>query len=502
MAIYVPRVLICGDDTEFRKIIGDKPVEIVGRIIFEQTDDEVSLFYDGRILTDKDISSLLAETAEYIVFIDAMELYFFLKTYKGNTQILSATAFANKISDGFFSFGTLEFLKICLGHKNFTGRVLDLDCHFAKSGWRMNDKLSFRLECISENLPPIMENLYGKIYRSFDECRYHIFDAILLTKERTPEEFINVIIDTDNLSEKIFAFIRRGSKLEKWLNDSQYLFAQIDRIDTPNGAWCLIKKLMPPVNVGVYVVTHKDIKLDSLPEDYRIIHAGHAQAKKDFGYIGDDTGENISELNRYLDEVTALYWIWKNTNHTHAGFVHYRRFLTSKIQPGRLDNRHLFSVDDILSAEEIQKLLRDYDIIVSKEFIADRTQLELMILSTKQPDLVRISEKIIRHHIELKQPDYLDAYDDVISDFVFFPYGVFITRRNIFNAYCEWLFSFMLDATQEMRDKVIIFGHKLEEMPHGYSRIMSFFSERMLTVWLIKNHLRIKALPIMYREDV
>ena len=242
------------------------------------------------------------------------------------------------------------------------------------------------------------------------------------------------------------------------------------------GNWYFLTRNTPPENFCNYVVTHKAFELDGLPEGYKIIHAGKILGN-DLGYLGDDTGDNISRLNPFLDEVTALYWVWKNTNHTHAGFCHYRRFLTSD--------------DKILSAPEIVNFLRDYDIILPEETFTER-----------QPALVRIAEKIIRSHLAKAHPDYLDAFDDIINGFVFFGRGIFVMRRNILEAYCRWLFSFIIDALQEMRTKIIIGDKTLDDLPHAYSRVGGFFAERMLTVWLMKNHLRIKTLPVLFLKDV
>ena len=507
MAIYVPRVMICGSVDELKKILGNKPIEVVGQITFERTGESGKLFFNGYELNGEALRNLLNGSAEYLLFTDYISFTLCLNSYPRNEQMMTAAAFAKKNYDGFSTTKMLNIFQAILKEK-ISGRVLDFDCYLAKNDYHVANKLSVDVECIAGNsvsveIFPIHENVYSKIYRTLDDCRYHTFNAIALTRERTPDEFFDVLIETDNLSRKILTFVKKNSALENWLSASENFFAKVETFRVENGAWCLLEKRVTPDDVGVYIVTHKDVKLDKVPQGYRIIHAGHAQAMNDFGYIGDDTGDNISKLNRYLDEVTALYWIWKNTAHTHVGFVHYRRFLTSKTDQKKLDDiSYVFKPKNILSVTEITKLLSDYDIIVNTELINDRTQRELMIWSTGSPDFVNIAEKIVRNHLERTHPDYLDAFDTVMDSFLFFAYGMHITRRNIFEDYCKWLFSFIIDATKEVIDKINFGGRRLADLPHKYSRIMSFIAERMLTVWLMKNHLRIKMLPIMYRDNV
>ena len=476
MATYVPRVQICGNIETFKNKIGDKPAEIIGQINFSE------------------IKQIDFDAAEFLIFTDDLELCLYRKNFPWNRQAMSIETFVKKIRDGFVGVDIMATLGELFLHEKILSHVLDFDNFFAGNDFHMRFKdLNFKLDCVAENIYPIYENFYDKIYRAFDEFKFHHFDALILSRERTPAEFIDVLIDTDALTEKIFAFARKNSALEKFLTNNENIFAEVKIFPTTNGAWFSIKKFAP-ADVGVYVVTHKDAKLSALPEGYKFIHAGKIFGK-DLGYIGDDTGDNISRLNPFLDEVTALYWIWKNTSHTHTGFCHYRRFFTTSAAK-------TFAPEKILSAEEIIKILREYDIITQHEGVTEGTQREKISLSTGQPNLVKVTEKIIRAHLARTQPDYLDAFDDVINGITLFACGIHITRRNIFNAYCEWLFSFMLDATKEIRDKIQVGDKNLLELGHDYSRVAGHFAERMLSVWLIKNHLRIKELPIMYRKEV
>ena len=79
------------------------------------------------------------------------------------------------------------------------------------------------------------------------------------------------------------------------------------------------------MSVSIFTITHVPFTPPDNPI-YLPLQVGHA-LHDDYGYLGDDTGENISDKNPYYSELTGLYWIWKNyTCADYLGLCHYRRF--------------------------------------------------------------------------------------------------------------------------------------------------------------------------------
>lgn len=85
------------------------------------------------------------------------------------------------------------------------------------------------------------------------------------------------------------------------------------------------------INPCVLVVTHKsNVFIES--EIFRPISVNRSVDNP--SWLRDDQGENISQLNSFFCELTAVYWAWKNLNksYTHVGIMHYRRGLA--LNPG------------------------------------------------------------------------------------------------------------------------------------------------------------------------
>ena len=83
------------------------------------------------------------------------------------------------------------------------------------------------------------------------------------------------------------------------------------------------------MTVTIFTMTHKKFRE---PEDaiYVPLHVGRA-CSGDYGYAGDDTGDNISAKNCYYGELTGVYWVWKNVRTTdYVGICHYRRYFCTE----------------------------------------------------------------------------------------------------------------------------------------------------------------------------
>ena len=130
-----------------------------------------------------------------------------------------------------------------------------------------------------------------------------------------------------------------------------------------------------PIHLGrkLACLESKDGKMNSLEYQWMLDNM-----------IGDDTGDNISELNRKFCELTGIYWAWKNYdklgNPDYIGFMHYRRhlsfnetqkfYITPKdavwINHNRLTENYKLSHN--LYGNFIDNFVKDYDIVTDKSF--------------------------------------------------------------------------------------------------------------------------------------
>ena len=217
--------------------------------------------------------------------------------------------------------------------------------------------------------------------------------------------------------------------------------------------------------MNIYVMTHKHFQ-KILPEGYVPLHVGAAFGG-DFGYLKDDTGDNISNKNHNYCELTGLYWLWKNTADDIVGLCHYRRYLS--LLP--FDRKLKF----ILTRKNIEKRLKKTDIILPFPVFARKTNKELYCESHYEKDYLLTRDTIAEY-----SPEYLEAFDVVMNKKYCCQCNMFIASKPISDAYCEWLFGLYA----ELEKKIDLSAYSTYQ-----ARMYGFMSERLLNVWVEHNKL-------------
>ena len=504
---YIPNVMVVGDVERFRARASraGRAARVVGEVsFFGKLDDQPydlikdkKFLLDGELVDAEYLKVLVERNAfDYMIFMDYVDILMFtaflVKQARlvPSEQLISIDTFICCVKNNFYSFNNETTLyRMVVSQKYRT--LLDVDAYFADNYLYVKPVSDIALTVdgiLSEPTLPIFSNIYTRYYRSIADCAFRRYDAVLLTAERDWESLITTLYELDNITETFIIFVRNNSPLTKFADEDRWPrdFTKVNYNQVLNGRWFIISK-NPPSDVGLYVVTHKKYDVPGLPECYKSIHAGRALAD-DLGYIGDDTGRSISELNPYLNEMTAAYWIWKNTNHDIVGISHYRRFFSSR-------NSRDFIAKNIVTDTQAIEALRYSDMVVALEDNFGYNQYGFLINDVGQ-NITTTALTMLRAMMRIHQPEYVDVFDRFMSSCAMFRCNMMITRKYIFDAYCEWLFSFLLPAQAEFMHMA-----PLEKLSVNQKRIFGYLAERMMNIWLLKNNLRLKELPIMEKLD-
>ncbi len=201
----------------------------------------------------------------------------------------------------------------------------------------------------------------------------------------------------------------------------------------------------------VYMATHK--KQDKYDKSYiKPIQVGADLTDIDLYQLKDNTLDNISNKNKDYCELTALYWIWKNSNYEYVGLCHYRRFFNI--------NKLETMISHLKNGKMIVPQVDSLRISIDKQFCSKHPKSVwnkmLDVLKEKYPDDYLLSKK-------------------VFSDNKIIPLNMFIAKKCLFDNYCEWLFDILFEV-----EKRIDTSNTNENL----NRYAGFISERMFILYL------------------
>ncbi|MFG5101120.1 DUF4422 domain-containing protein [Campylobacter lari] len=231
--------------------------------------------------------------------------------------------------------------------------------------------------------------------------------------------------------------------------------------------------------------------------------------------IGDDTGDNISHLNRYLCELTGIYWAWKNYdqlgNPDYVGFSHYRRHLifddTFQLAPRKwanfsptyenisLEYKHLINIKklknkekyDIFAPEIFDVTVRD-DVSVSSIVENFQTYCNDMHGLNLLTELLENDDKLVEYK----------KYSNIKSESSYFLANVFVMKKEIFFQYCDFLF-YIIFKLWHIQSNELKLNSDLQQ-----KRQLAYISEFITSIYIKKQfdlNRKIKCFPISFIEN-
>lgn len=224
--------------------------------------------------------------------------------------------------------------------------------------------------------------------------------------------------------------------------------------------------------IKIFVATHKAFDKIYQDEVYTPIHVGKKLSNTDLGYIGDDTGDNISEKNPYYSEMTAQYWAWKNVHDTvFIGFCHYRKYF-----------------ETVFSCENVNDIFNnDVDVVFVGPVVRSFGRLDFLKDFMSSEDIA-----IMLYAIKKLFPDYYQTVSEYAYGYKDYPMNMFVCRKSLFDEYAKWIFDILFEC-----EKYI----KLSPYSRA-RRIYGYIAEFLMPVYFIHNHCKIKCMKYANEDGI
>lgn len=258
----------------------------------------------------------------------------------------------------------------------------------------------------------------------------------------------------------------------------------------------------------ILVATHKEKSLVQneifLPIQVNAQKSGYII---DSDYILDNTLDQISEKNYTFNELTALYWGWKNLeDYDIAGLMHYRRYLdlhykkklfkketTHIIDSVKRDDSKLAQLLEVKKNNKaIQKIVQNFDMAVPRPAFCSINGVISSIAKDYKHNHIAQDWDICMEVVIENFPEYKNSIEEYLEKGSKFYIGnMFVAKKEIMNEYCHWLFTILFET-----EKRITFS----EDPYQ-RRVIGFLSERLFTLYILHKKFKLKELPILFVES-
>lgn len=235
----------------------------------------------------------------------------------------------------------------------------------------------------------------------------------------------------------------------------------------------------------IFVICHEPCPI--IKNDvYESICVGAHKNLFDKEFLRDDIGENIAELNKYFNELTAIYWVYKHIDQfddiDNIGFVHYRRFFIFNkfnkfVKVSKKLDKELIDTTN----EQLDSLLKDNDFVLP--YLNFTKNVHNHFLKAHPSFNLELMKNIINE----KYPGFSVDFTEYFTGNKEFLYNMFVTKKEVFIKYCEFVFGSLFEYLRrsEVNDRLYI-------------------SERLTGVFftkLIKDAYKCKQLPILLTRE-